>query len=248
MRTFIGTILTVLVLSGPAAVLHAETGSRERRTAIIVENNGCGRNFRYRHDGCRDDRCRRYMPHDRFGIRFGVGMSSMMSVFDFVGYPSREDGLGLSGYYGDYHSPTKSSGVYSIGAEWLAARWLAVSADIGVEAVWHDRYDGLEDVMTGTSTGVALSALVHAKFIYINKPGVRLYSSLGFGALNYFGFYALETSWRDENGVHFSEGSFRGAFEAVLLGLEVGRSFFGFVESGIGSMFTGVRAGAGYRF
>lgn len=243
MRTFIGTILTVLALSGPVAVLHAEAGSRDRRTTIIVENNDCGRNFRYRHD-----RCRRYMLYDRFGVRFGVGMSSVMSVMDFAGYPSHEDGLSLSGYYSDYHSPTKSSGVYSIGAEWLAARWFAVSADIGVEAVWHDRYDGLENVMTGTSTGVALSVLVHAKFIYINKPGIRLYSSWGFGVLKYFGFYALETSWRDENGVHFSEDSFGGASQVVPLGLEVGRSFFGFVETGIGSMFTGVRAGVGYRF
>ena len=39
---------------------------------------------------------------------------------------------------------------------------------------------------------------------------------------------------------------FTGQF--TLIGVEVGRKLFGFLECGSGSIFTGIRAGAGYKF
>ena len=62
-----------------------------------------------------------------------------------------------------------------------------------------------------------------------------MYGSLSVGVAKYFGYDELD-------------GSLRGAFQFSPLGMEFGRWLYGFVETGIGNGYSGIRAGIGYRF
>ncbi len=238
-----------LLSSAPAA--SAGTAERSRRTTLIVDD-GDSRRFYYRDrsDEWRNG-ARKPLPRERWSFRIGAGMSSASNLDDYLyasGFRGSGD-FGLSDYYGGYHGPVKSSGVYSIGAEYLVARWFAVSADLSVECLWNDLYDGFTDRRTGRAVGTALVFMPQARFIYLNRPGVRLYGYIGAGFVKYFGYGSGREPYRDEEGIHFhDEDDLLGAGQIVPIGIELGRRFFGFFETGLGSMFTGVRAGAGFRF
>ena len=238
MKKLIAPLLLVVLLSSGSSAFAGNDARWRYRDAS---------GWRSRISYCCDDRS---SAPGRWSVRFGAGMSSPFTLDMFLCGPSAsETGLGLSGYYGDYHGPTRSSGVYSIGGEYLLARWFAVAADVSVEALWHDLYDGITDMKTGRSTGVAVSAVAQAKFLYANRPAFRLYGYLGLGFVSYSGFDALETVYRDDYGnVRFGGDTFRLAGQFVPIGVEFGRRFFGFAEAGLGSMFCGFRAGFGYRF
>ena len=242
MRTFFGAMLALVLLSTgmPAS---AGTGERGRRTVITVR--GDDYSYYYRNDR----RGRRYIPDERWSLRFGAGTVSDVSVDNFIYYSTfRYGNPSLAGCYGDYHGLTMTAGSWSIGADYRIARWFAVSADIGVDFLWHDIYDGVSGARKGSRTGVSLTVMPQARFYYLNRPAVRLYGYLGVGAVKYFGYDGLKGSWRDDYGVHFEDGTFEAAAQFAPIGVEVGRRWFGFAELGYGTLFSGVRAGVGYRF
>lgn len=228
-------ILAVLLLAAVLPVAaQARTGGSTAREREY---------FRYRS-------YRTALPSERWSVRFGAGKSSEINVSYFIGRRTDDKmGEGLSAYFGGYLGNTYSSGCYSIGAEYYVARWFAVSADISVEALWRDIHDSFTGMKTGASRGVALAVVPQAKFIYLHRPLVRVYSYIGIGAVQCFGFESMERRYVDENGSHVAPGqTLRLTCQICPLGVEIGRRFFGFLECGTGSVFTGVRAGAGYKF
>lgn len=229
-------ILSALLLA--AAVLPAAAQTRTGDSPAREREH-----FRYRS-------YRTALPSERWSVRLGAGMYSESNTqFFMFGSRGEKLGGGLSAYYGGYPGNTYSSGCYSVGAEYHIARWFAVSADISIEALWRDVLENGTGRKTGTSKGVALAFVPQAKFIYLHRPLVRIYSGIGFGAVQCFGFETMEHRYVDENGSHVDPGQtlrFTGQF--TLIGVEVGRKLFGFLECGSGSIFTGIRAGAGYKF
>ena len=99
--------------------------------------------------------------------------------------------------------------------------------------MWKDVHDVVSGNKSGRVSGCILTVLPQAKFTWVNREMVRLYSSLGLGV---------------------TAGEFDGvsdcylAGQAVLLGISVGRRLVGFAELGSGSMYMGGMIGVGYRF
>lgn len=247
MGRLIGMAMTLLALLSAGMPSGAAESSRGRRTTIYVDG---GRRLYYRNDGGSVEY--RRMPSDRWSVRAGVGISSDVNLANFLyGRWCDVADLDLSGYYGDWHGPTKSSGAYSLGVEYLFARWFALSFDVGVETLWHDIYDGTSGMKAGRASGTALILMPQAKFVYLNRPSVRLYGYLGAGIVTYFGFGEQDTSSPCPCGPEtYYDGSpsLEAAAQIVPIGVEAGRRFFGFAEVGAGYLFTGLRAGLGYRF
>lgn len=190
---------------------------------------------------------RRYSSRDfwkaeRWSVRAGMATPSYTAASFAEGRWSAyrpwraERGKSVSEIYADYNGTTFSAGAFCLGAEFMVARWFAVSADLSVTAVWHDLYSSVSDQKTGSKTGVALCLLPQGKLIYLNRPMVRLYGKFGIGVVKYFGF-----DRRDGD-------SFTPGFQWTPFGIEVGRKVFGFAETGIGTLYKGISAGVGYKF
>lgn len=239
MKAIIGTMLALALFSS-ALPASASTGERGRRTTIVIDGDGC---YYYR-----SDRRGRYMPPERWSLRLGAGIVSEINVDNFIYDYGWSDDWSLSECYEDYHGLTMTAGSWSVGADYRVARWFAVSADIGVDFLWHDMYDGVSGAFEGVRTGVSLTVLPQAKFYYLTRPAVRLYGYIGVGLVKYFGYDGLRNSRRDGSGVHFVDETFEGAFQYAPLGIEAGRRWFGFAELGYGTLFSGLRAGFGFRF
>lgn len=153
----------------------------------------------------------------------------------------------LSDIYADYNGITRSSGALCLGADYAFARWFALSVDLSATIVWHDVYNGVSGQKIGSKTGVALCLLPQGKLIYLNRPMVRLYGKFGIGVVKYFGFDRRNRESADD-GIEYLDNSFTPGFQWTPLGIEVGRKVFGFAETGIGTLYTGISAGVGYKF
>jgi len=155
----------------------------------------------------------------------------------------------LSGLYQDYTGPTLTTGALGIGFDYAVSSWFSLSADLAATFLWHDRYEAMDNSVTGRQTGAAIYLLPRAKFMYMNRKKVRLYGSLGAGLVKYVGFKELSYRYTDSDGsVRFEDNSFKGCCQISPIGVEFGRKTFGFAELGIGSLYAGFQAGIGYKF
>lgn len=242
---FKSAIIALTSLFSPL-LLHAGASNPENPAEIIRQAGqqyGEREFFRYRS-------YRLKLPDERWSVRIGAGMPSAFAPFKFTPSSSaRKKGEVISDYYRNYHGPAYDSGCYSIGAEYYFARWFSLAADFCIEGLWMDLFDRHTDTRTGTDLGIALSLMPQAKFVYLHRPMVRVYSSIGIGATGYIGFDSKKDRYIDETGPHCTYGNALSlTIQFTAIGVEVGRKFFGFAEIGTGALYSGIRAGAGYKF
>ncbi|MCD8313046.1 MAG: hypothetical protein LUC24_02700 [Bacteroidales bacterium] len=114
-------------------------------------------------------------------------------------------------------------------------------------------YEGYRDAIFNSDTGSRISRyhgdmltlMATLRVSWLNRKVVRVYSSAGVGV-----------SWLLGGGNYsFSDGprvsyplETRVAWQVVPVGMSIGRSLYGIVELGVGSVFVGGRFGVGYRF
>lgn len=152
----------------------------------------------------------------------------------------------LERYYSPILGPVKTCGVISLGLDAYLKKWFAVSADLSVTPLWMDIYDYSTKRNLSKQTGVGTSLLIKAKFVFFNKPVVRMYASAGLGAVYYSGFDKLR--WFDSSQRRYVEENLRFQIQTAPFGIEVGKKFFGFCEFGLGTLYMGIQAGVGYNF
>ena len=180
----------------------------------------------------------RRKPEKRWNVRIGVG-TIMDMTFHGYSYVSS-----LQTYYSDYHGATMSSGSYSIGGDYLFTRWFALGLELNVEGFWHEGYDGFSRTSTGTCRGAALRVMPQARFIYLNRPVVRLYGYIGVGFTTFLGMNQAHDSFSYMPYTY----RFGAAGQLSPFGIELGRKLYGFSEIGLGEIYCGVKFGIGYRF
>ena len=94
--------------------------------------------------------------------------------------------------------------------------------------------DPVTDERIKTSTSLIFQVVPQARFNWVSRDLVKMYSSIGIGAL--IG-YDLDKCF-----------DILPTFQVTPIGIEVGRKVFGFCEGGIGMMYFGGMVGVGYRF
>lgn len=160
------------------------------------------------------------------------------------GYPTGDD-LNFSGYdpfysshpiqdlFADYDGPTYMTGNIMAEIDFHYRKWFTLAVGIAANGIWKNRYDTLTDGFKGRESGFTMTVLPQARFTWMNREYVRIYSSVGVG---------------------LTGGSFDGRSETVLaaqavpVGLSIGKRLFGFAEAGIGTIYIGGMFGIGYRF
>lgn len=231
------------------ALSFSDNAYAQSRTVVINSRDGVPEvyvdDFRYppRHKE------RKPIPHERWAVRVGIGMPSDINT-DYFTYDSEYFNYtanSLSKYYGPYTGPLYSTGSLSVGGEYLIARWFAIGADLATDMLYCKMYDSLTGRNTDTHHGVSLSFTPMLRFYYLNRPKVRLYGSFGLGVVAYFGYNLTDGTQVKGNTIYYSGDFVELSGQYIPIGVEFGRRVYGFAEAGVGTIYSGIRAGAGIK-
>lgn len=143
--------------------------------------------------------------------------------------------------YSEYAGPVYSTGILSAELNVRIRKWFAVGAQVNFDGLWSRQYSSETGLKCGVRRGVVFAVLPYARFIYLDRPAVRLYSAVGIG----FTAGQIEAGYGRDSYVYASKYP---AFQVIPVGVSVGRRIYGLFELGIGTVYTGCRAGIGYRF
>ena len=137
-------------------------------------------------------------------------------------------------------------GVMYMPADWYTFNldygyWVKDWLYVGMSLIWSGGFSkGINrdnEYQQVTFNYNCMTALPMVRFAWLRRQNVQFYSAVGVG-YNY-AIYETNSGRRD------TEHAL--AYDATLIGMSVGRKFFGYLELGIGSRGIG-RAGIGYRF
>lgn len=177
----------------------------------------------------------------RFDVRFFWGMNSEIVGSEFAtgnddwGYYVPYD-YSMKDVYTDIVGPSYTLGSLGAGVSYKITRWLSVSGDLGTSIYWHDLLDSKTQAKKKTQVGAYIYLMPSVKFVFLNRPNVRLYSSAGLGVALRPGFHLLD------------ESLVTGTLQITAFGVEFGNKIFGLAETGFGYVYTGLRFGVGYKF
>lgn len=135
--------------------------------------------------------------------------------------------------FSDYDGPTYMTGNIITEINFIKRKRWVFSLALAANGIWKDTFDNFTEQKTGRINGFSATVMPQVRFNWINREGMKLYSSVGLG-LSVGSFDGRKESW--------------GSFQLGLMGIQVGRRFFVFGEAGCGMLYMGGKAGVGYRF
>lgn len=110
--------------------------------------------------------------------------------------------------------------------------WFALGCKTTFAAKWQRVYDTFTGNKLYNNNVYNISAMVDCRFNWLRRERVGMYSSVAVGAMAH---------------LDRAEGMLVPMFDCAFVGVTFGRTFYGFVEVGMG-VGGSVRAGLGYRF
>lgn len=147
----------------------------------------------------------------------------------------------FAGSYLQYKGPTYTTGTsWALSYGFRFTKWF----DLSLSAIYFGQY---ADIRSNIDNSLIMHDRNHmftlmpaARFTWLNRNLVRLYSSVALGLTFDSGVYDCTSGSRRWRGTD-------PAFQLVPVGIAVGRQIFGFAEIGIGMQGVAV-VGIGYRF
>lgn len=185
-----------------------------------------------------------------YEARVGIGGFPIYGVSDF-------GQCGSSGFFGYYFDADPSyddtlagiylpglgtgyvTGVFSAEVDFNIKRWFTLTLGIGVNSAFQDVFDPMDGGKMGRNHCTTVSIVPEARFNWLNRDVVRLYSSVGIG----LGMDVVRKVTYD--------GPDTGYFPVIQLtpaGISVGRKVYWFAEYGVGLQYIGGMTGVGVRF
>lgn len=163
-------------------------------------------------------------------IRLAAGAWPLMSGFMPYDY-------GSASRYDTYRGPMYTSGAWSLSYAYRFKKWLDFGGYVAYWGKYGSTSSNIDNTLLSRDRLHRISVVPVVRFTWLNRPMVRLYSSIGMGIV----FGTFSGNFRESAG----RPSFTGQYTPI--GIAVGRSFFGFAELGCGSQGT-MMLGIGYRF
>ena len=135
--------------------------------------------------------------------------------------------------FSDKDGPTYMTGNIMASIDFERKKWFSFSIGLAANGVWKDKYDYRTGLKTHRENGCIVTVLPQARFNWLNREAVRMYSAIGVG---------VTAGAFDDKADCYLAG------QITFLGVSVGRRLIGFAELGSGSMYMGGMVGIGYRF
>ena len=172
----------------------------------------------------------------RYEVRLGWAGYPTADDNDFVGVNNHgfyTYDTSISDIFSDYDGPTYMTGNIVGEMNFHFRKWFTLSVGVAANGIWKDVYSSQTDEKLRREKGFTATVMPQARFNWVRKDIVKLYSSVGVGV---------------------RAGKFDGRDDALLaaqlvpIGINVGGRVFGFAELGIGTVYIGGMFGIGYRF
>jgi hypothetical protein len=176
-----------------------------------------------------------YKPKHEITVRCGLYDDE---IFDDWGW---DDESPFERYNrGEYHLDDKIyTSVISFSYTHEIKRWLAMSVNFSYSGVSQNERSTENDHIVNKYSKHRFSLFPSAKFTYLNRPMIRLYSAAGFGL-------GLKREKWYSNSNHFTNETHISG-QLTFFGVSVGKKLFASCEMGYGSMGI-LTMGGGYRF
>ena len=168
-----------------------------------------------------------------FSVKVGAGLPG--SGTEYFTKSVTKTAYGMEAIYGDYTGDLNASPAISLEAYYIRDQWFRFGLDFIYGSYSNQVFSGITNEVRRDRKGQSFIILPTAAVNYYHKNALNLYMELGVGAGYYSGFDNMEENVRFD--VQFTP-----------LGIEYGRKLFGFAEAGLGTAFSWVRGGIGYRF
>lgn len=139
----------------------------------------------------------------------------------------------LGALFVQYEEGTYTTGNISAEYAWDFRNRFSVSVSASTDIIWTVLRDPVTSKKTDTVAGALVSLMSKARYSWVSRNVVKMYSSVSIGVI---AGYA-------EREVVALPG-----IQLTPVGIEVGRTLFGFAEVGIGTSYAGGMVGVGYRF
>lgn len=172
-------------------------------------------------------------------VRLAVGAYPLMPNMD-IGFWSSTECYDINSSFRrrTHRGPVRTSGVWTLAYAYRFARWFDLGLSLGHYGEYSSSYSNEDGSFVGRNRIHSISVMPVARFTWLNRRLVRMYSSVGCGAVICWGRRNHDFSAIDERSV---------AFQFTPVGIAVGRSLFGFAEAGLGTQGS-LTVGIGYRF
>ena len=224
----------VLIIAAIATLSAAELKAQEQIAIVpdVTTSRAYERNVSHRHA----DTIRW-----RDNIRIGIGAPSLLQMRFLEGPDSRISdeqrayNNTLSGKFADYRyyeTPTYYVPPITIEYSHYVNRWFSLGGKMAFSALYSRYRHIATDELLRTDGSYTVGLIVNARFDYLRRKVVQLYSSIGFGLAARFAY---------------NNGIVSPMYDMTLFGIMVGKDFYGYFEFG-GGISGLARIGIGYRF
>ncbi|MBR5703055.1 MAG: hypothetical protein IKX45_02255 [Bacteroidales bacterium] len=166
-------------------------------------------------------------------LRLGVGLPGAATEYFTNGVT--QTNFGMEAIYGDYLGDLTATPAISVEAYYIYNQWFRFGLDFVYGSFSDQVYSGITDKVRAERHGQCFILLPSASFSYFQKGAMYLYMGLGVG----LGYYAGFDNMQDKFSLNL---------QFTPIGVEYGRKVFCFAEAGLGTAFSWVRGGIGYRF
>lgn len=139
-----------------------------------------------------------------------------------------------------YESPTYATGAFTLSYDYRFKRWFDLGVALGYYGEFGSTYSNVDNSKIGNNSSQYISIMPVVRFTWLNRPWVRMYSSLGVGMVVKTG-----STYSGLKQYRFNETGWCAQFSPF--GISVGRALFGYAEVGVG-MHGALIVGIGYKF
>lgn len=191
-----------------------------------------------------------FKPQHEF--RVGIGAFNSLPYSSFDGYYD-DYYWGNGGFTSDNYEKSLysydsriTSGAISVAYSYNALYWLSVGASFTYAGVYQNQYDRITTQKVGKKDSHNFMLIPTARFTYLQRPFVRLYSALGVG----LGLSRTNESNRDTNYIprnDYVDGGWYVPVQFTFFGMSIGHKLFGYTELGAGAKGVFI-IGMGYKF
>ncbi len=178
----------------------------------------------------------------RHEINVSWGYSPETSVWELYDIDLRGSD-GLDYIYGSYIGRKVTTGLMSVDWNVQFRRWFALGTQFNAHAILNTEVSPLKESEVNRFTDYSLSLLPYARFTYVNREYIKLYSSVGLGLSFYHDAAPDEVGYKRETDNYMGISA-----QFVPFGIMVGKKVYGMFELGTGTEYQGFRAGIGFRF
>jgi hypothetical protein len=168
-------------------------------------------------------------------VTIGWAGTALGDIENLLPYNDRISSGGemLDYIFSDNDGPTYITGNIIAEINFIKKKRWVFSLAFAADGIWKDKYDNTTGQKTGRVSGFSATVMPQARYNWIDREVMKLYSSVGLG-LTVGSFEDKTQTW--------------GSFQLGLLGVQIGRRFFVFGEAACGMLYMGGKFGVGYRF